>query len=74
MPGQSEPGNNGNEKVTPHFSGTGASSQDACYQVIKFMGIMAMMGTPHSPKLQDWSLTIRWFSVLSKTLIVCVCV
>ena len=25
-------------------------------------------GTPHSPKLQDyWSLTIRWFSVISST-------
>ena len=23
------------------------------------LGVMAMKGTPHSPRLQDWSLTIR---------------
>ena len=27
-------------------------------------------GTPHSPKLQDWSLTISWLSVISRTLVV----
>ena len=29
---------------------------------------------PHYPKLQDWSLIIRWFSVISRTLIACACV
>ena len=38
IPGQSGPGSNGNERVTPH-----------------------------SPKLQDWSLTIRLFNVMSRT-------
>ena len=27
------------------------------------------MGTPYSPKLLDWNLTIRWFSVINRTLI-----
>ena len=26
-------------------------------------------GTPHSPKVQNWSLTIRWFNVVSRTLV-----
>ena len=26
-------------------------------------------GTPHSPNLQGWSLSIRWFKVISRTLI-----
>ena len=26
--------------------------------------------TPHTPKLQDWSLTIRWFNVIIRTLVV----
>ena len=26
-------------------------------------------GTPHSPKVQDWNLTIRSYSVISKTLV-----
>ena len=38
--GQSGPGSNGNEGVTPH-----------------------------SPKLQDWSLNIRWFSVKPRTFV-----
>ena len=37
------------------------------------MGAMAMKGAPYSPKLQHYlSLTIRLFSVISRTLIVCV--
>ena len=30
---------------------------------------MAMKGYPHSAKLQDWSLTIRLFSVIPRTLV-----
>ena len=34
------------------------------------LGVMAMKGTPHSPKLQHyWNLTIRLFSVISRTLV-----
>ena len=34
------------------------------------LGAMAMKGAPHSPKLQHhWNLTIRLFSVISRTLI-----
>ena len=45
------------------------------YQVLPFrarvdLGAMAMKGAPHSPKLQHhWNLTIRLFSVISRTLI-----
>ena len=34
------------------------------------LGAMAIKGTPHSPKLQHhWKLTIRLFSVISRTLV-----
>ena len=36
------------------------------------LGAMAMRGTPHAPKLQHcWNLTIRLFSVISRTLVSC---
>ena len=31
--------------------------------------LIAMKDTPYSPKLQDWSLTIKWFYALSKTIV-----
>ena len=33
------------------------------------LGIMVMKGNPHSPKLHDWRLSFRWFSVISRTLV-----
>ena len=38
------------------------------------LGVMAVKGTPHSPKLQHyWNLTIRLFSVICRILIRVVC-
>ena len=44
------------------------------YQVLSLqvrvdLGVMAIKGYSVSPKLQDWNLTIRWFNVISRTIV-----
>ena len=43
------------DTITPGQSGTGGNKNAGVFQ--------------HSPKLQDWSLTIRWFGAISRRLI-----